>query len=148
MDQPGCLSGPLSAHLRCGWNPVVVFAAKAAQETIVDIYAFHGNLFYIGVCHQCAVREDVGRALVGLQRAFYECERADLPVGSSMFRVGGDVPQLLSAALVYEVVPQAFPQVETDSLWGLSGCLYFGHHLLCGEAQHGIWDNRVKIKIN
>lgn len=147
MDQPGCLSGPLSAHLRCGWNPAVVFVAKAAQETIVDIYTFYGNLFCLGVCHQCAVRMDVGRALVGLQRAFYECERANLPVGSSMFRAGRNAAQLLFAALVYEVVPQDFPQVETDSLRDMSDCLYFGHNLLCGETPYGLWDSRVKIKI-
>lgn len=126
----------------------MVFVAKAAQEAFVDIYALHGNLFYIGVCHQCAVREDVGGALVGLQWAFYEYERADLPAGSRMFRTGRDAPQLLFAATVYEVVPQDFPQVETDPLRDMSGCLYFGHNLLRGEAQHGLWDNRVKIKIN
>lgn len=125
----------------------MVFVAKAAQEAFVDIYTLHGNLFCLGICHQCAVRTDVGRALVGLQRAFYECERANLPVGSSMFRIGRDAAQLLSAAPVYEVVPQDFPQVETGSLCGLSGGFYPGSDLLRGETQHGLWDNRVKIKI-
>jgi len=108
----------------------VVFAASVIQKALLDVSPVDGYLFRVGVCHKRILRVEVGDALVGLQRAFPESERAHLPAGGSAFRAGGHDAKLLSDAFLFKAVSQNPPRMETDFVRHFSDSVHSGYHLL------------------
>lgn len=125
----------------------MVFAAETAQETCLDLFAVRSHLLRAGVRHRGVSGVEMGCALVGLQRAFPEPERENLPAGRSVLRAGRNAVKLFSLAGVHEAVSQTFPEVEVDSVRDIPGGVRVGCDLLCGASQHGIRHYGVGVKV-
>ncbi len=63
---------------------------------------------------------ELGCKVVGLYGAFSELERTDLPGRGGVLWFGRDGIKLLSIAMVYASLSQAFTQMETDTMRNLS----------------------------
>lgn len=66
----------------------MVFAAPPLPKTGPDLSGIGGSLLPAGVRSKFIHGMEVGFALVGLQRIFYESERTDLSAECSMLRPG------------------------------------------------------------
>lgn len=94
----------------------MVFATKAISKTLCYLPALRGNLLRAGVRSQCAAGMEMGNALVGLQRIFFESERPHLPAWRGMLWPGGHAAQLPSAAVLYENISQDQAQMAAGAV--------------------------------
>lgn len=94
----------------------MVSSAKAISKTLCNLPALRGDLLRAGVRSQCAAGMEMGDALVGLQRILFESERPHLPAGRGMLWFGWYAAQLLSAAILYEIIPQDQAQMAAGTV--------------------------------
>lgn len=65
------------------------FFLKRFRKTAFGVRPFPDDLFRARIFHQLVSGKKVGSEMVGLQRAFHESEREDLPDGGAGVRGGG-----------------------------------------------------------
>ena len=127
----------ISSDLWDRWDTAVVSPAQILSKTHPDLFSVRSGLLRAGVCRQRFPGMEMGTALVGLQRLFFESQRPHLPAERRLLRAGRYAAQLLSSAILHAAVPPDSADMAADSLRHPPDRLHSGYHLLRSQTPYG-----------